>query len=404
MSGDQGSQRSPRKQTGDSKGKGKSAAGKSPRAKRAGDIVAEIGRLKKEARSKEDYERLTRKLVLLESLFTPKWLIEGTISDKDNLLGQFGADGYIFDLEFSPEGDRIVLGGEDCKMRVIEAEVSGSEPKVLAEYEADEWVTSVSFSPDGRSVMMGSDDSVMRVLSLDEILGGIPKVTKQLEVDDARVSGDRGFATRFSPDGSMAAIGGHNCLQVVSLAAPKSKNPKVLCKELEGVHVHAVDFSPDGRFIVTGGTDMKIRVFSLEKTDKGRMRLERRAEFNSTDDIWTARFSPCGSTIIAGNSEGLVQLMSFDGDFGGRLEPVAEFAFGGLVESAGFSPDVDKIIVSSSNQQLQILSLEEYEKGKPKVIAEYDARAWISAAAFSPRGDRIAVGTSRYVRILGAKL
>lgn len=402
MSEGQGSSRPPRKQTGN--GKGKSAVGKSPRARRAYDIVAEIGRLKEEARSKEDYERLTRKLALLQGLFAPKWLIEGIMSDKDNLLAQFKAEDYVFDLEFSPEGDRIVLGGADRKMRVIEAEPAGSEPKVLAEYQADEWVTSVSFSLDGRSVMMGSDDSAMRVLSLDEVLGGIPAVTKQLEVDDTRVSDNRGFATRFSPDGKLAAIGTHNCLLLVSLAAPKSTKPKVLCKELEGVHVHAVDFSPDGRFIVTGGTDMKIKVFSLEKEDKGRLRLERRAEFNSTDDIWAARFSPCGSMVITGNSGGLVQLMSFDAASGGSLEPVVEFVFGGLVESVGFSPNVDKIIVSSSDHLVQVLSLEEYEKGKPRLIAEYDAKAWVSVAAFSPRGDRIAVGTSSFVRILGTRL
>lgn len=400
MSESQAKPKTPRKRKSDSQKK--AAAEKSPRARRAIELAAEITDLKREARSKADYERLTQKVTLLNSIFEPKWLIEGTITEKDNLLTQFEAGDYIFDLAYSPEGDRIVLGGADRMMRVIEAEPSGTAPKVLAEYAADEWVTSVSFSPDGKNVMMGSDDSVMRVLSLDEVLGGIPKVVKQLDADDTRVSDNRGFATRFCPNGTMAAVGTHNCLMLVSLSAPKSRKPKVLCRELEGVHVMAVDFSPDGEMIVTGGTDAKIKVFSLKELDKGR--LARLAEFNADADIWAARFSPCGSMILIGSSKGLVQLMSLDSIDKGGLEPVAEFVFGGLVESVDFSPDGDKIAVSSSNHQVQVLSLEKYEKGKPKLVAEYDAKAWVSAVAFSPDGDKLAVGTSRFVRILGTKV
>jgi WD40 repeat protein len=68
---------------------------------------------------------------------------------------------------FSPEGDKVVIGSSDGMMRVISLKEKDEQgkPKVLAEYQAGGRVRAANFSPEGDKVVIGSgDDRMMKVL------------------------------------------------------------------------------------------------------------------------------------------------------------------------------------------------------------------------------------------------
>ena len=60
-----------------------------------------------------------------------------------------------------------MIGSDDYMMRVISLKEKDEEgkPKVLAEFEAGGYVRAANFSPDGEKVVIGSgDDHMMRVI------------------------------------------------------------------------------------------------------------------------------------------------------------------------------------------------------------------------------------------------
>ena len=139
-------------------------------AKRIREIVErrkETGELFTEE-DEEMVKRLERKI---ERIYSPikTWEKEGKLTEKD-VLAEYKAGGYVWAASFSPDGDKVVIGGYDKMMRVIsltetETDENGNtKPKVLAEYEAGGWVYAANFSPDGDKVVIGSDDKMMRVI------------------------------------------------------------------------------------------------------------------------------------------------------------------------------------------------------------------------------------------------
>ena len=67
---------------------------------------------------------------------------------------------------FSPEGDKVVIGSGDGMTRVLSLTERDQEgkTKVIAEYQEGSPVYAANFSPKGDKVVIGSYDGMMRVL------------------------------------------------------------------------------------------------------------------------------------------------------------------------------------------------------------------------------------------------
>ena len=80
-------------------------------------------RMEKEGKTIEDYQRIVELTKKIEKLYEKEiigWKKEGRLTEKD-VLAEYKARGWVLAANFSPEGDRVVIGGYEGggMMRVI---------------------------------------------------------------------------------------------------------------------------------------------------------------------------------------------------------------------------------------------------------------------------------------------
>ena len=147
-----------------------------------------------------------------------------------------GAAKTIWTLDVSPDGSRLAAAGEDASVYVWTLARAGA-PMALRGHQRNIW--EVRFSPDGKRLASGSFDKTARLW--DAVSG------KPLKTINGHQQAVVGLA--FSPDGKLLATSGDDStirLWRLPDAAPvRTINV--------GKHTYKLAFTPDGRWLVSGG-------------------------------------------------------------------------------------------------------------------------------------------------------
>jgi WD40 repeat protein len=188
-------------------------------------------------------------------------------------------------------------------------------------------VNCLAFSPDGKSLYSGSDDATIKVFSSPDCKAGptispgigdikalaiapagmmaaggvelqfLSRDGKLLKDNDAYVYGVRGLA--FSPDGTLlaTATGMEKRLEIWDVEKLEEKGS---VKDADWIN--CVTFTPDGKFIVTGGMAVKI-------WDPVAGTCVRTLEGHS-DEIYSVDVSPDGKLLASASNDHTINLWS----------------------------------------------------------------------------------------------
>jgi WD40 repeat protein len=340
--------------------------------------------------------------------------------------------GGVKSVCFSPDGTRLVSGGEDGTVRVWHAQM-GHPVLTLQGHRGT--VSSVCFSPDGRRIASGGYDS-----HSDYLVKVWEARNDQEPLTFKRHNGEVASVC-FSPDGTLVASGSSDAMvrlwaartgreilvlrghtgQVTSVSFNSHSNRLAsasddgtvrvwdaatgqLALTLKGHtdRVTGVCFSPDGRLIASASWDKTVRVWDAA-TGKLALTLKRHTFTDvgyTTGPVRCVCFSPDGRRIAAGEER---TVRVWDARTGQKA--LTLWMHYGPVWSVAFSPDGKQIVSGgggSFGEVLGAVTLWDARTGQEALALEGDTVP-VRSVAFSPDGRRIvSAGGDNTVRVWDA--
>jgi WD40 repeat protein len=295
-------------------------------------------------------------------------------------------------LSASKAQTAVLLGVESMRLLPsVEASQilqTNSLPRLVASLTHNGPVHSVAFSPNGRYVVSGGCDQYKN----NACTGGSARVweaTTGKEVARLPFDGEV-FSSAFDPDGKYVASEGCDkydknniCIQGSARVWEAATGREISHMEYPG-WVRVVTFSPDGKYVLSGGEDATVRVWEAATGKE----IARRTH---PGIVAAAAFSPDGSYVASGSIND--DTTSVWETLTGR--GVLKLDSGNAI-SVAFSPD-GKSIVTGSGWTLT------RDPGGGGAGGEYDAIVWdattgklisqvvyerfVSSVAFSPDGS-----------------
>lgn len=303
----------------------------------------------------------------------------------------------IHAAQFSPAGDRILLGQSDSTIALVDAK-TGDEVRRFEGHA--EGVLCVDFSLDGSRIASGGYDNMVRIWATDS-----GKMLDELEGHNWWVQ-----KVRFSPRGdSLISVSQDGKALVWT-----QRDGKYAITNRFAAHdgpVYALAFSPSGQRVATGGYDKSIWIWNpntAASLDLGQQ-IDGKAATAPTDAVRLVGhkdavrdldFSSDGSQLVSASDDNTLRLWDVRSATG--LKTLR--GHGGRVRTCEFSASDAEVASAGEDKTLRIWELSQYEElrqlsvrnpqglqaSKTVYRGHEDA---ILSAAFSQTGDQIVLGS-----------
>ncbi|WP_437492801.1 pentapeptide repeat-containing protein [Sorangium sp. So ce1014] len=293
------------------------------------------------------------------------WIVLRELATGTALRVLTGHSAWITSIAFSPDGDTLASGSDDCSVRLWDVS-TGNVLGVLKGHSRD--VTTVAFSPDGEWLASGAHDATVRLWQVGTF--------RQLSVLQGHLDGVT--SVMFSPDGEVLASGAHDA--TVRLWELSTGD---MLRMLSGHRggVLSVAFSPDGEMLASGSLDYDIGLWQVSTGEALHMLK------GHTRHVRSVAFSPDGTTLASGSGDGSVQLW--------RQLRVASHVLEGHsagVTSVAFSPDGATLASGSKDRTVRLWQV---STGGALRVLEGQSRASM-AMALSRDGATLALSSGDF--------
>jgi WD40 repeat protein len=251
-------------------------------------------------------------------------------------------ENYVFAVAWSPDGKRIAAGGQTGVVAVLD-EATGHS---LALYNSQSLqIEGIAWSPDSKRIVFGSEDGGVQVW--DTTTG------KQL----LHYTGHTGsiFRVAWSPDGKEIASASYDgTVQVWNATTGQHLQTYTM-----GVPVWSVAWSPDGSRIVsgTGSAGLNGRVYSgntakVWNAATGQTLLTYNGHGDG-NDVYALAWSPDGKYIASGGSDQMVRIWNAAT---GQTVSISQ-DFEDTVWDVAWSPDGTEIVACSQDGTVKVWRL-----------------------------------------------
>lgn len=284
-----------------------------------------------------------------------------------------GHDDGVWGVIWSPDGHRLATCSEDTTARVWDLVPRSVEQGLHTVHTAA--VTSVSCGPNGATVASGSDSGALHLGAFDADEGA------SFAGHDGKV---RDVA--LSPDGRRLLSGGTDRHALLwNIADPRSREP-IAVLDHDGAIVESVAWSPDGRRVATGAQDRCIRIWDAQ--DASLLTV-----LNGHQDwVVSLAWSPSGQMIASTSDDRTARVWNVAT---GRERAVLH-GHENWVDAVSWAPDESRIATSSADWTVRIWNLASGEA--TAVLRGHEGR--VPAVAWSPDSTRIATAShDRTIRV-----
>jgi len=324
--------------------------------------------------------------------------VKAMAQSKPEVYVQFGHHKEITSISFSKDGKYIATGSEDRTIKLWDI-LTGREIRTILGH--SDKINSILFSPDSRYIASASSDNTIKIFEIETGLEYMTLTGHSREVNSISFSPDGRYLAssssdatiklwdlntrkeiktfpseffsfvKFSPDGSCIAT--KAWVNKIAILEPFTGKKKILQGHDE--HITSIDFSSDGKYLVSGGFDKKVKIWEVSTGQ-----LVHSFEENN-ESIFSVAFSPDNKIVVAGSFN---SIKIWDIEKKENILTIQQ-PYSSIV---AFSPDGKYIAATSEANTITL-----YETVNGKEVKRFKGNfGWVNRVKLSPDNKYAAIG------------